>query len=180
MIEQGRQVCLRPLDVVILLKRITPAGSRMNGKQLAASLVVSEAVVSIAMDRCRMAGLVDAEKKRVNVLALRDFLVYGIRYCFPAQPGGLSRGVPTASSAQPLNRTLSSNSEGFVWKDPKGSERGQTIVPLYENVSAAIKNDADFYALLAIVDSLRIGKTREREAAADELEKYINRYAVTE
>ena len=168
---------MRPIDVVILLKKITSEGIGMNGKQLAESLGISAAEVSIAMERNRIAGLVDSFKSRVNVLALKDFLVYGIKYCFPVQPGGLVRGMPTASSAEPIKKTISSNGEQFVWKDPKGTERGQSVVPLYNNAAAAAKKDLELYALMAIVDSLRIGKSRERKAAIEELDKYIERYA---
>lgn len=177
MASQVKQVVMRPLDVVVLLKKITRAGAAMNGKQLAESLAISPAEVSVALERNRIAGLVDEEKARVNVMALKDFLVYGIRYSFPVQPAGLVRGMPTASSAGPINQIISSNGEKYVWPDSKGTERGQAIVPLYGNATIAIKEDADLYALLAIVDSLRIGKARERAAAIEELDKYITQYA---
>ena len=167
---------LRPLDVVILLKKLTPEGSKMNGKQLAATIGISAAEVSLAMERNRSAQLVDNSKKLVNTMALRDFLIYGIRYCFPAQPGRIVRGFPTASSAFPMNSTIAAGEETFVWADSGGERRGQSIVPLYGNAVFGAKNDADFYALLAIVDSLRIGKSRERQAAIDELDKYLKSY----
>lgn len=172
-----KQNVMRPLDVVILMKKLSPAGYEMNGKQLADSLGISQAEVSVAMERNRVAQLVDPQKSRINILALKDFIVHGIRYCFPVQPGGLVRGMPTASSASPINKTIASNGEKYVWLDPNGTERGQDIVPLYSNAAAAARKDADFYALLAIIDSFRIGKTRERQAATQELEKYLNDYA---
>lgn len=174
---QVKQVVMRPLDVVILLKKLTRAGAEMNGKQIAEALAISPAEVSVAMERNRIAGLVDEGKTRVNVLALKDFLVYGIRYSFPVQPAGLVRGIPTASSAGPLNKIISSNGDKYVWPYAKGTERGQAVIPLYGNAPVAIKEDADFYALLAIVDSLRIGRSRERAVAIEELDKYINQYA---
>jgi hypothetical protein len=172
-----KQTVMRPIDVAILLKKITPAGCVMNGKQLAESLGISAAEVSIAMERNRIAGLVDSGKSRVNVLALKDFLVYGIRYCFPAQPGRLVRGMPTASSAEPVRHAVTSNGEQYVWNDPTGSERGQSVIPLYGNAPLAAKSDKDLYSLLAIVDSLRIGKSRERQAAIEELNLYLEQYA---
>ena len=42
----------------------------------------------------------------------------------------------------------------------------------------AAARDNDFHYLLAIVDSLRIGQSRERQAAIDELNKYLDKYAV--
>lgn len=171
-----KQIVLRPVDVALLLKKITPAGHKMNGKQLAESLGISPSEVSISLERNRMAHLVDAGKSRVNVLSFKDFIVYGIRYCFPAQPGALVRGVPTASSASPINETISSNGEKYVWSDPDGNLLGQAIVPLYGNAVLAAKNDADMHALLSIVDSFRIGKSREVKAACVEFEKYLKKY----
>lgn len=177
MIVQTKPSVMRPFDIALLLKKITPEGMKMNGKELAASLSISAAEISTSMERSRIAQLVDNTKQRVNILALRDFLVYGIRYCFPAQPGGLSRGIPTASSAAIIKSIIVSGGESFVWKHPEGTERGQAIVPLYPNAPEAAVRDADFHSLLAIVDSLRIGQSRERQAAIDELNKYFDRYA---
>ena len=174
-----KQVVIRPLDIVILLKKITPSGDTMNGKQLAESLEISASEVSIALERTRIAQLIDASKSRINVLALKDFITYGIRYCFPVQPGSIVRGFPTASSANPISKSISSNGEKYVWKYASGSERGQSILPLYAKAVQAAKKDSDFYALLAIVDSFRIGKTRERQIAMEELDKYLNRYVAT-
>lgn len=175
-----KQIVMRPLDIVILLKKISPAGIRMNGKQLAESLGISAAEVSIAMDRNRVAQLVDSTKTRINILALKDFIIYGLRYCFPVQPGRIVRGIPTASSAYPVNKSISSNGEKYVWRYSGGTERGQSIVPLYNNAAMAASKDEDFYALLAIVDSIRVGKTRERQVAIEELDKYLNQYAGSE
>ena len=172
-----KQIVMRPVDVVILLKKITLDGASMNGKQIAESLCISQAEVSVAMERNRIAQLVDESKSRVNVLAFRDFLVYGIRYCFPVKPGSMVRGVPTASSADIIKKTIAIGDERYVWKDPSGSERGQSIIPLYPKVADAVKKDGELYSLLAIVDSLRIGKARERNVATQELDKYLNRYA---
>lgn len=175
-----KQIVLRPIDVVILLKKISPNGAGMNGKELAEALCISPAEVSVALERGRVAQLVDDKKSRVNVLALRDFLVYGIRYCFPVKPGRIIRGVPTASSSNILSQTVSGNGERFVWKHPTGSERGQSIIPLYPKASEAAMKDPDLHSLLAIVDSLRIGKSRERQAAIHELDNYLNNYAGTQ
>ena len=177
---QEKQLILRPVDIVILLKKITPDGYRMNGKQLAESLGISPAEVSVSMERTRIAQLLDEKKSRVNVLALRDLLCYGIRYCFPVQPGRMIRGIPTASSAKPLRESIASNGDEYVWKDMDGTVRGQAIVPLYRNAPFAAKRDADLYALLAIVDSFRLGKTRERVSAEEELQKYLDQYVAFE
>lgn len=171
-----KQTIMRPQDVVILLKKISRNGRHMNGKQLAESLNISAAEVSMAMERDRAAQLVDSTKEHINILSLRDFIIYGLKYCFPTQPGRIVRGIPTASSASPIREAIVSNGESFVWKDSSGSVRGQSITPLFPNVIKTVSEDADFYALLAIVDSIRIGKSRERNTAIELLDKYLQDY----
>lgn len=145
-------------------------------KDIAASLSISPAEVSEAMERCRVALLVDNDKKRVNTLALRDFLVYGLRYVFPAQPGSIVRGVPTASSASPISDHVASSKENYVWAYKKGAMRGIAIEPLYSTVPEAVSNDEELYRLLVIADALRIGRVREKEIAIQELDKAFEEY----
>lgn len=167
---------MRPQDIVVLLKKITSEGKDMLNKDLAVSLGISASEISEALERCRIASLVDISKKRVQVLALKDFLVYGLGYVFPAQPGAVVRGVPTAVSASPIKDKINGGSEVFVWPYKKGSVRGQSIEPLYSSVPEAVGKDDELYKLLVIIDTLRMGRVREKEVAIAELEKFLNAY----
>lgn len=162
---------MRPQDVVVLLKKITSAGRGMLNKDIAQSLGISPAEISDAMERCRIAQLVDNDKTRVNTLALKDFLVYGIRYVFPAVTGRVMRGVPTAVSASPIKEQIAQGKDVYVWPYKKGTMRGQAITPLYPTVPEAVANDEELYKLLVIVDTLRMGWAREKEIAISELDK---------
>ena len=167
---------MRPQDIVVLLKKITSAGRGMLNKEIAQSLGISPAEISDAMERCRIAQLVDNDKVRVNTLALKDFLVYGIRYVFPAVTGRVMRGVPTAVSASPIKDQIAQGKDVFVWPYKKGTVRGQAIAPLYATVPEAVANDEELYKLLVIVDTLRMGRAREREIAISELDKSFVQY----
>lgn len=167
---------MRPQDIVILLKKITPSGSKMNGKQLAESLGISASEVSEALDRNLVAGLVDTSRSKVNTLALREFLIYGLRYCFPVTIGGIVRGTPTALSASPFSKDIISGEESFVWPFAEGSARGQAIEPLFHSLPLAVTKDDDFYRLMASADILRMGRVRERELAINELDSYCEQY----
>ena len=171
-----KRTYMRPQDIVILVKKITPTGRLMSGKQLAESIGISQSEVSESLDRSRYSGLVDESKTRVNTLALREFLVYGLKYCFPVKPGSIVRGVPTFVSAPPLNDIISSGSESFVWPDPQGQSRGQAIEPLYPSVPRAVQNDDVLYRLLALIDTLRVGRTREVSVALKEIDNYLKKY----
>lgn len=171
-----RNTGMRPQDIVILLKKISPAGYDMKGKDLAQSLNISPSEISESLERSMVSGLIDTDKKRVNTLALREFLLCGVRYCFPVQVGNMVRGMPTYISAPPISDAISSGNDAFVWKDKNGIMRGQSIDPLYYSVPEAATRDKDLYRLLVIVDTLRIGRTREREIAINELDRYLKEY----
>ena len=60
-----------------------------------------------------------------------------------------------------------------VWPHPKGSIRGQALLPLYEKLPLAAIEDQPLYELLAVFDALRAGQARERELAAKVLEERL-------
>lgn len=92
-----------------------------------------------------------------------------MRHVFPEQPGAIVRGIPTAHSAPPLDRHIQQSDDIFVWPDPDGTVRDQTIEPLYKTVPGAAKQDEQLYHFLALVDAVRLGRARERTLAANEL-----------
>ena len=172
-----KQSVMRPQDVVVMLKMLADAEVVETMTSIAESLCISQSEVSGALERCRIAKLVNETKKRLNVLALRDFLVSGLQYVFPAIVGPIVRGVSTYISASPIMETVSADGESYVWPYKKGSSRGTSIIPLYSTVPEAVQKDMELYKLLVIVDTLRVGKTREREVAIKELDKYLKHYA---
>ena len=165
---------MRPQDVVILLKMTTLQETNWTFARIAAALQISESEVSYAMERNKLAGLVSPDKTKVNKLALREFLIYGLKYVFPPQAGYSSRGIATAHSASPVNLHITESSEKYVWKYYKGTKRGNIIVPLYAKIPKIVENQPELYELLTIVDTLRIGKKREVEIAINELDKRLN------
>lgn len=168
---------MKSQDIVILLKKITSEGQTLSDRGIAESLGISASCVSESLVRCRKAQLVDRHKKKVNTLALREFLVHGIAYVFPAEAGRVGRGVATYTSASPIREHLSGGMESFVWHYLKGNNRGQQIEPLYHTVPEAALHDKELYELLVVVDVLRMGKAREKEIAVEELDNRISLYA---
>ncbi|OAD90274.1 hypothetical protein A7A78_06925 [Aequorivita soesokkakensis] len=163
---------LKPQDVVILLKIIALGSELWYHHTLAEDLGISQSEVSQSLNRSKYAGLIDNAKKKVNKLAFIDFLLHGVAYVFPQQPGALVRGVLTAHSAAPLNQIIISNDK-YVWPYAKGNERGQAIEPLYNTVVEASIRDKELYELLTMVDAIRVGRTREKEIAKNELHNRI-------
>lgn len=101
-----------------------------------------------------------------------ELLQYGVRHVFPQKPGPVVRGVPTSHSAPPINKLIRSE-EDYVWPSGKGMARGHSIIPLYPSVIDAVKVDSGLYELLAMTDTLRVGRAREKEIAIRELKARI-------
>jgi hypothetical protein len=163
-------------DVALLLKLSLKDGSRVMAKDLAQELCLSPSEVSKSLSRCNVAGLlyISDLEKRVNRSALLEFLIHGLRYVFPPERGALTRGVPTAISAEPLKSAfVNSDEPPSVWPYPEGSVRGLAFSPLYKSAPKAALLDGQFYELLAVCDALRGGRVRERTLATDYLKKAL-------
>jgi hypothetical protein len=164
---------MRPQDIVILLKITSTKKENWLNKEIADSLFISHSEVSEALNRCRAAKLIDISKRKVYTNSLLEFLFYGLKYVFPAEPGKMVRGIATAHSAPPLNKHIKGGFDIYVWQYDEGNCKGQQIEPLYKTVPEASLVDNDLYELLTIVDALRVGKVRELKLAKVELEKRL-------
>ncbi len=164
---------MRPQDILVLLKIISMKNPEWLNLDIANSLKISQSEVSEALNRCKIARLIDGDKRKIYINSFKEFLIYGLKYVFPAEPGAIVRGIPTAHSANPIKELISQGSENFVWPYSKGILRGQSIEPLYDTIPMVVQNDILFYELLAILDTLRIGRVREIKIAIDELEKRL-------
>ena len=167
---------MKEQDLVILLKKLTSKGRGRSLRKLAEELGMSASSVSESLERSKKAQLVDRTKKRVNTLALHEFMEHGLAYVFPAEKGRIIRGVPTYVSASPIKEQVANAADQYVWHYAKGEARGQMIVPLYPSVPEAALRDEELYQLLVIADTLRMGRSREKEIAIAELNKFIQRY----
>lgn len=169
-----QQATMSPQDIVVLLKIVCYGSDSWLQVQLAEALGLSQPEISNSLARSKYAGLIDNSGKQVRKQALLEFIQYGIAYAFPARPGPVVRGVPTAHSGAPLNTLIESGGEEYVWPSATGQLRGQAISPLYKNVVKAVKNDLELHELLALVDAIRVGRARERNLAVEELKKRLS------
>ncbi|MES2837808.1 MAG: hypothetical protein V4667_09820 [Bacteroidota bacterium] len=163
---------MRPHDLVILAKIAAKDNENWMMKDLAYELGISASEISESINRSVYAGLLASDKKRLMKQSLIEFLEHGFRYVFPEKPGALVRGMVTAYSANPLAKEIQSN-ESVVWPYSEGDTRGQAINPLHVNVPIACKRDKKLHEILSLIDTLRIGKVREKKIAIEELKKRI-------
>jgi hypothetical protein len=165
------QSIMSPLDVVVLAK-LCMLKAPTTQVALARDLYLSQSEISKSMARSTYAGLLVEAAQQVMRQAFYEFLKYGIRYAFPQQPGPVVAGVPTAHSAAPLSGQILSE-EPYVWPSAFGKVRGHGIAPLYPKAVDAALRDPELYEVLALIDALRIGRARERNLAAEELNKRL-------
>jgi hypothetical protein len=179
---------LRSQDIVVVLKLLLPSPPRnWTYANLGKELFMSPSQVFRSVERAAHARLLDFSPPppdpgrikrpllgRPNRGNLKEFLIHGVKYAFPAQRGGLTRGVPTAEGAPPLSKHLVTPPFPPVWPLSEGSVRGTEFSPLYKNEPKAALQDPRLYELLALVDAIRDGRAREREIAVRELTSRID------
>jgi hypothetical protein len=166
---------MRPQDIVVLLKIITLAEQSWQFKDLASQLALSPAEITESLNRSYLAGLVDASKRKVNRLSLLEFIRYGLHYVFPQAPGPLVNGVPTAH-AHPYFEPYFHSEFKYVWPLPAGKVRGLSIEPLYAALPKIVEGDKELHLLLACIDIIRVGRSREIKIATDVLQKKIGKH----
>jgi predicted transcriptional regulator len=164
---------MRPQDIVVLMKIIAQRNNEWRNIDIAHAIRLSPSEVSEALNRCKIAGLIDSQKRKVHINSFVEFLIYGLKYVFPVEPGAIVKGIPTAHSASPIKEHISSGGDIYVWSYAKGSHRGQAIEPLYKTLPQIVQEDKFFYELLTIADTFRIGRVREIKIAIDELNKRL-------
>jgi len=67
------------------------------------------------------AGLIDSTSRLPLRKPLEDYLLHGVHYAFPASPGRLARGIPTAYAAPPLS---DKNNPDQLWSGLFAEQRG--------------------------------------------------------
>lgn len=160
---------LKPQDLLVLLKRVANPDQLWTYAALGKTLGLSASQVHRSVQRATDAGLAVSKGRGdwdVVPEALVEFAVHGVRYAFPAKIGAIRRGVPTSFGASPLAAQISAApGEAPVWPHAEGQARGPALSPLYRHVPDAALVDPALYELLALLDALRAGRSRERTLA---------------
>ncbi len=161
---------LKPQDIFILLKLVSLGKTPWSYASLAQDLYMSTSEVHAGMRRAVAAHLMGSQRGLLLKKSFEEFIIHGIKYAFPPDHGSLTRGIPTSYAAPPLKDVISQPTEPPpVWPDPEGTVRGYEFSPLYKSVPKAALKDIKLYELLALVDAIRDGRTRERKIAITEL-----------
>jgi hypothetical protein len=174
-----RQIVLRPQDFVMLLKlAVTPHQLSFTYAEIAGDLGIAASAAHAGLRRAKAAKLIlgtPSSPAALNRAGLREFVIHGAKYAYPATAGPEARGIPTSFAALPLSEVIAQSSELMpVWPCEEGTTRGLALYPLYPAVPFAARRDQPLYEVLALFDALRTGAARERELATQELVRRLS------
>lgn len=172
---------LKSQDIYVLPKLVVTGGRQWSYADLAFELRMSPSQLHYSVRRALSAHLAVKVEGRIipHFRNLEEFLIHGLKYVFWPQYGSITRGLPTAYAAPPLNTVIRniSSEPPPVWPDPRGEARGIAFAPLYKHAPVAARADKTFYEHLTLADSLRSGRARERDFAARELQLRLSSHA---
>lgn len=171
---------LKPQDIAVVLHIVNLGPDNWTQQQVAYELGMSQSEVSQAIKRlikCKLMNIaMDNQPPAPHLRNLEEFLVHGFQYTFPAEIGGITRGIPTAYAADIFKKKISQGDESPpVWPHAEGTARGYALKPLYKSLPTAITkfNLLKLHEILALLDALRHGRVRERKIAIDLIQKYF-------
>ena len=154
---------LKPQDVVLAL--YLAGAPPQTQSQLGRVLGLSQAEINNALRRLRAARLLLEDARSVIVPNLLEFCLHGVKYAYAPVVGRARRGIPTAGLASPLKGKVLGEEGELVWPSAEGTVRAASLEPLHPCVIVASQSDARLHELLALVDGIRVGKSRMRQLA---------------
>jgi len=168
-------MALLPADLLVAARLAVHPDASTSVRQLGDELGMSKSAVAYSLQRLVALDLVkDGENgRRINRLALRDCLEHGARWIAPAKIGDFELGLPTAHAAPVLSDKLTGDADPMVMPLAHGPVRGRAVSPLHPLAPRAASLDPKLYALLALIDTFRIGRARDRQAAAAKLRELL-------
>ena len=172
-------MALKPQDVLVLLKWSVHPTRRWTVRAMAKEVGLSQGETFSCTRRLVESRLLGETGEGSAPAPLRqnvvEFLLHGLKYSFPPERGGITRGVPTAHGAPVLRKhfSLAKGAQLPVWPDVQGTVRGEALAPIYKSAVKAAAADESMYSALALVDAIRAGNARERKLAAELLEKMV-------
>ncbi len=163
-----------------MLLKLAGHGDEWTVRSLEADLGIPRAGVHRSLQRLGVAGLYGLDRRRTNLSQAEEFLVHGVKYLFPPELGGETRGMSTAWAAPPLSDELAPSSDlPPVWPDPEGRQRGIAVAPLHPAVPHLSRRDPDLGERLALTDAIRMGDARVRGVATKLLGKRLTQPAAS-
>ena len=169
---------LRPQDVLLACKLFSLGESEWIFSRLAGSLSISASEAHAATERCKSAGVLGTPRGKLTIAKRRFFELCTVTapQVFYAVRGPVESGVPTSIYAEPLKGVFPPDLKRVVpliWPYESGATTGESLLPIYPTVPRAVQHDEMLHKLLALIDVVRVGESKERRMAIDLLDKLI-------
>jgi hypothetical protein len=158
---------LQPQDIVVAVY-LAAEDEAWTFQHLSKVMGISPSQVHLAWGRLQNSELVDPEFKRPFRKNLLEFLCHGVKYCFPVVQRGIGSGIVTGLSHPRLKKAIKASTDiKYVWEVPNVKATGVIVEPIHKSVVNVARASAKSYEIFAVLDSIRLGKARERETATD-------------
>ena len=156
-------IIMKSQDILIALKIVEKDSEDWRIIDIAYKLNISQSEVHEGINRLHDSEIMH-RRKHIVKSNLAEFIIHGVKYCFPAIPGMKSRGIPTSHSSEFLrNIVRDKDQDTVVWPYEEGESSGVSIPPLYSSVPYFVLEDPFMYEYLCYIDAIRIGRKRERD-----------------
>jgi hypothetical protein len=156
---------IKPQDIVILGKllseKVWPSQT-----EIGISLKLSQAEVSHALKTLGYVGLINLPTKKINKLAVIEFITHALKYLYPIEKSGTGRGILIGPSSSIFKGRVHSDEYSYIWPDPNGESKGIIVNPLIPQLTASIMENKILYNFLNIVEIFRgLGGVRHLQEA---------------
>ena len=164
---------LKQQDIIILGKLVTDNGWPTQ-KEIADSVILSQAEVSHALKTLDSVGLINLEQIKLNKIAIAEFIEHAIKYFYPIEKKGMGRGIAVGPSYSYFKSKVQSEEYNYVWPDSQGDIKGVIVVPLLPHLSQSIKDNDKLLFFLNIVEIFRgLGGVRHNQVAQKALKEIL-------
>lgn len=165
---------MKSQDILVLLRSFLWRRRSWIISDMAHSLGLSTSEVHASIKMLSSVSLMDNVTRKPNRTEMKKFILNSYRYLFPVEYGQIATGLPIGVDGPILSHDFPKSQEIVVWPCLDGGSRGLVLKPIHHKIPSIAQKDAEWYALISLLDTLRIGKTRERSLAMDFLNDFFD------
>jgi len=156
---------IKPQDIVILGKLISEK-LWPSQKEIADSLNLSQAEISHALNTLDHIGLINLSNKKINKLAITEFVTHALKYLYPIEKKGTGRGILIGPSSSIFKEKVRSDDYNYIWPNSNGDSKGIIVTPLLPELSSTVLSNEIMCQFLNVVEVFRgLGGVRHVQEA---------------
>ena len=145
---------IKPQDIVILGKLISEK-LWPSQKEIADSLNLSQAEISHALNTLDHIGLINLSNKKINKLAITEFVTHALKYLYPIEKKGTGRGILIGPSSSIFKEKVRSDDYNYIWPNSNGDSKGIIVTPLLPELSSTVLSNEIMCQFLNVVEVFR-------------------------